>query len=544
VYRATRAEGFEPVAVRVLPAGAWRVVERDLEAVVGRRHSAALDIVELITVGEITHVVMDFADGGTWSDLIIRRGSSPSVSELIVVGERTAAALAELHGLGVLHQALRAHNVLVADGEFDVSDLGVGALHGQPGGRPRADVRTIQDLAPEVMRGGPATAASDVYQLAAMLAYQRRASSTRLSDPRSAEASAELDRLLDACLEPNPARRPGASEVRDWFVAIASSLGVAPAVSRPPPVAPDRPSPTPLAERAAPARPVPTERPAPTSEPPRRRDPLPRRVAADPIALIEPEPARPRRMRVGLAAASIIGAGTLAIGALVITRSGSGDGERPALAAPEFSAPGASAPNGPATTPAVTAPTITSTGAAPVIPSSAPGAVTPANPVTPPASTVDDDSARPVVRSVSVSAVRDGSTDACGTPTSYQPELATDGSNDTAWMVPGDGSGQSITMHLAGPSTVRSVGLVPGYDKFDPCLGTERFEQFRRITSVRWTFDDGTSIDQVIDPVPAMASLRLPTPQVTSSVQMTVLDTTAPGDERLDHTAVSEIAIR
>jgi len=99
-------------------------------------------------------------------------------------------------------------------------------------------------------------------------------------------------------------------------------------------------------------------------------------------------------------------------------------------------------------------------------------------------------------------------------------------------------------MHLAGPSTVRSVGLVPGYDKFDPCLGTERFEQFRRITSVRWTFDDGTSIDQVIDPVPAMASLRLPTPQVTSSVQMTVLDTTAPGDERLDHTAVSEIAIR
>ena len=126
VYRATRAERFEPVAIRVLPSGAGRSAERDLELLVGWRHSAAINIVELISVDETTHVVMEFADGGTWSDLITRRGSAPSVPELIVVGERTAAVLAELHGLGVLHEALRAHNVLVSDGEFDVSDLGVG----------------------------------------------------------------------------------------------------------------------------------------------------------------------------------------------------------------------------------------------------------------------------------------------------------------------------------------------------------------------------------------------------------------------------------
>ena len=232
MYRATRADQFEPVAVRVLPADAGRGAARDLEVLVGWRHSAAINIAEVITVDETTHVVMDLADGGTWSDFITRRGSSPSVPELIVVGERTAAALAELHGLGVLHQALRAHNVLVADGEFDLSDLGLAALHVPQGGRPRTGVRTIQDVAPEVMRGGPATAAADVYQLAAMLAYQRRASPTQPQAAQSAEASAELDRLLDACLDPKPERRPGASEVRDWFVAIASSMGTAPAVSQ------------------------------------------------------------------------------------------------------------------------------------------------------------------------------------------------------------------------------------------------------------------------------------------------------------------------
>ncbi len=87
------------------------------------------------------------------------------------------------------------------------------------------------------------------------------------------------------------------------------------------------------------------------------------------------------------------------------------------------------------------------------------------------------------------------------------------------------------------------VGLVPGYDKLDPCTGTDRFDELRRVTAVRWTFDDGTSIDQELDPTRNQQSTSVGLPVVTSRVTMTILSTTAPGVDRLDHTPVSEVVI-
>jgi hypothetical protein len=88
-----------------------------------------------------------------------------------------------------------------------------------------------------------------------------------------------------------------------------------------------------------------------------------------------------------------------------------------------------------------------------------------------------------------------------------------------------------------------SVGLIPGYDKLDPCTQTDRFYELRRVTLVRWTFDDGTSIDQTLSPDPMLQILDLPRPVVSSQVTMTILDTLEPGNERLNHTPVSEVAV-
>ena len=156
---------------------------------------------------------------------------------------------------------------------------------------------------------------------------------------------------------------------------------------------------------------------------------------------------------------------------------------------------------------------------------------------------IEEASLTPTVTAAAASDVRPGSQDACGDPTSYQPGLAVDGTNDTAWMVEGDGTGQSIRLSLAGLSVITRVGLVPGYDKFDPCTGSERFDELRRITAVRWAFDDGLTIDQTVEPIPEMQEIRLPRAAVTASVTMTVLETVGPGDQNLDNTAVSEISI-
>lgn len=149
----------------------------------------------------------------------------------------------------------------------------------------------------------------------------------------------------------------------------------------------------------------------------------------------------------------------------------------------------------------------------------------------------------PSIVGVSASEVRDGSTDSCGAPTSYEPDLAFDDVRETAWMMPGDGVGAALTIQLAEPSVVSEVGLVPGYDKVDPCTGTDRFEEMRRVTAVRWTFDDGTSIVQNLDPTRVEQTTSMDLPVVSSRITMTIVSTTEPGVERLDHTPVSEVVV-
>ena len=84
---------------------------------------------------------------------------------------------------------------------------------------------------------------------------------------------------------------------------------------------------------------------------------------------------------------------------------------------------------------------------------------------------------------VSASVARSDSVDACESVTNYEPANIHDGRLETAWMAPGDGTGAVVTFQFSEPTRVQEVGLMPGYDKFDRCSGTDRFYEFRRITS-------------------------------------------------------------
>jgi hypothetical protein len=150
----------------------------------------------------------------------------------------------------------------------------------------------------------------------------------------------------------------------------------------------------------------------------------------------------------------------------------------------------------------------------------------------------------PVIRAVSATAVRSASTDACGNPTFYNPFQIADGNRETAWMAPGNAIGESVIFDLVEPSRVYQVGLIPGYDKIDPCVGSDRFFDLRRITSVRWTFDNGFQTLQDLRPRRELQTIDLGAGVVTSRVILTVLSTTPPGLERLDHTPISEVIIR
>ena len=117
------------------------------------------------------------------------------------------------------------------------------------------------------------------------------------------------------------------------------------------------------------------------------------------------------------------------------------------------------------------------------------------------------------------------SKDSAGNPTSHLPAYALDERPDTAWRCDGDGVGHHLTVDFGGPLSVTGVGIVPGLAKTDPYDSTDRYRQGRRISAVRYTFDNGSSVTQDLDTSPDDRSVQsMPlSPVVARTLTVTVL---------------------
>jgi hypothetical protein len=147
-----------------------------------------------------------------------------------------------------------------------------------------------------------------------------------------------------------------------------------------------------------------------------------------------------------------------------------------------------------------------------------------------------------VVTVVEVSCQSEPSRDASGVRVTYEPELAVDGETDSAWRCPGDGVGETFVVDLGGPVRVAELGLVPGYAKTDAADGTDRYAENRRITAVRWRLDDGSTIDQQLDPNPDLRDLQTMRIPVATS-QRVAMEIVSSSDADRDTVAVSELQI-
>jgi hypothetical protein len=124
------------------------------------------------------------------------------------------------------------------------------------------------------------------------------------------------------------------------------------------------------------------------------------------------------------------------------------------------------------------------------------------------------------------------------TTSSYGPANAIDGRPETAWCVANDGTGESLTVELAGVPTVTRVGILPGYAKTE---GGDRWSENRRPTSVTWSFSSAARYDQSPNTDDrSMQVWSLPSPEQGSRIVLTIGGTTgiANGD-----TCISEIAL-
>ncbi|GAB1693252.1 protein kinase domain-containing protein [Krasilnikovia sp. M28-CT-15] len=207
VDRATGA----PVAVKVLYEGLHHQPKRVSRFVQERtillmlRHPNVVRVRDLISLGETLALVMDLVPGGSLRDHL-REHRTVAPGEAARLTAQIAGALAEAHGLGVVHRDLKPDNILLEteDGRLRtrLTDFGIARMLTTPSlTMPHAVVGTPHYMAPESFHAVPASPAADVYALGVLL-YELLTG----HPPYEGDSVPELMRQHQAGL---PVRHPG-----------------------------------------------------------------------------------------------------------------------------------------------------------------------------------------------------------------------------------------------------------------------------------------------------------------------------------------------
>jgi serine/threonine protein kinase len=176
VYRAQQHELDRVVALKVLSVEFidGQVRRRFLREVkLTSRLTGHPNVVTVLDSGLTSagrpYIAMEFFERGSLRDRLAAEGPLP-VADVLRVGVKVAGALAAAHNEGILHRDVKPQNILVSRyGEPALADFGTARLTDAMDSSIRNEALTPYHAAPEILRGEPATAASDVYSLGSSL---------------------------------------------------------------------------------------------------------------------------------------------------------------------------------------------------------------------------------------------------------------------------------------------------------------------------------------------------------------------------------------
>lgn len=167
------------VAVKVLnivhaPADALTRFRREARLLAGLAHPHIVTVFDFGIDDERAWLVMELLPGPTLQGLV--DGGPLPIEAVATYGRQCANALGAAHALDVVHRDIKPANLMLAgDGRCLVLDFGIARL-AEPGGTTVTAltqagmlVGTAPYVAPELVQGGPATQAVDLYALGAVL---------------------------------------------------------------------------------------------------------------------------------------------------------------------------------------------------------------------------------------------------------------------------------------------------------------------------------------------------------------------------------------
>ena len=168
VYRGWDRQLERDVAIKLLDvAGIDRAAYlREARLLARVRHPNVVHVYGAGELDDIPGFWMELVEGTTLARVLQERGPM-SVEELSIVGGVVCRALSAVHRAGLVHQDVKAQNVMrEPDGRLVLMDLGAGSAIGHDG-RPQSG--TPRYMAPELFDGGVTSARSDIYSLGVLL---------------------------------------------------------------------------------------------------------------------------------------------------------------------------------------------------------------------------------------------------------------------------------------------------------------------------------------------------------------------------------------
>jgi tetratricopeptide (TPR) repeat protein len=165
------------------------------------------------------YFTMDYVEG---AQTLLDAAKDQTVGFKTDLLAQTLQALAYLHRRGILHRDLKPANVLVKNGIVKVLDFGLATARGEHDPHRNQAAGTLAYMPPEVLRGGSATVASDIYSVG-LMAFEMFAGHYpyndrdiqqllhdilhKIPDVESLDIEAELQTVLERLLLKSPTER-------------------------------------------------------------------------------------------------------------------------------------------------------------------------------------------------------------------------------------------------------------------------------------------------------------------------------------------------